>query len=35
MTYAGDVTSGGPSDQRDLPLMTIRKASVEAMANNV
>ena len=25
--YAGDLTSGGPSDQRDLPLMTIRKVS--------
>jgi glyoxylase-like metal-dependent hydrolase (beta-lactamase superfamily II) len=35
MTYAGDVTSGGPSDLRDLPLLTIRKASVGAMANNV
>lgn len=35
MTYSGDVTSGGPSDQRDLPLLTIRKASVGAMANNV
>jgi len=27
MTYAGDVTSGGPSDQHDLPPMTIRKVS--------
>jgi glyoxylase-like metal-dependent hydrolase (beta-lactamase superfamily II) len=35
MTYAGDVTSGGPSDQRNLPLLTIRKTSVGAMANNV
>jgi glyoxylase-like metal-dependent hydrolase (beta-lactamase superfamily II) len=35
MTYTGDVTSGGPSDQRDLPLLTIRKASVGAMSNNV
>ncbi|MHB8184877.1 MAG: MBL fold metallo-hydrolase [Dermatophilaceae bacterium] len=35
MNYTGDVTSGGPSDQRDLPLLTIRKASVAAMANNV
>jgi glyoxylase-like metal-dependent hydrolase (beta-lactamase superfamily II) len=35
MTYAGDVTSGGPSDQRDLTLLTIRKASVGTMANNV
>ncbi len=35
MTYTGDVASGGPSDQRDLPLLTIRKASVGAMDNNV
>ncbi|MEO6142754.1 MAG: MBL fold metallo-hydrolase [Dermatophilaceae bacterium] len=35
MTYAGEVTSGGPSDQRDLQLLTIRKASVGTMANNV
>lgn len=35
MSYTGDVTSGGASDQRDLPLLTIRKASVGAMANNV
>lgn len=35
MTYSGDVTSGGPSDRRDLRLLTIRKASVGAMANNV
>jgi glyoxylase-like metal-dependent hydrolase (beta-lactamase superfamily II) len=35
MTYIGDVTSGGPSDQCDLPQLTIRKASVGAMANNV
>ena len=35
MTYAGDVTSGGPSDRRDLQLLTIRKASVGTMANNV
>jgi glyoxylase-like metal-dependent hydrolase (beta-lactamase superfamily II) len=35
MTYTGDVVSGGPSDQRDLPLLTIRKASVGTMANNV
>jgi len=34
-TYTGDVVSGGPSDQRDLPLLTIRKASVGTMANNV
>ena len=35
MRYSGDVAAGGPSDQRDLPLLTIRKASVGAMANNV
>lgn len=35
MTYAGDVTSGAPSDRRDLELLTIRKASVGTMANNV
>jgi glyoxylase-like metal-dependent hydrolase (beta-lactamase superfamily II) len=35
MTYTGDVASGGPSDQRDLALLTIRKASVGTMANNV
>ncbi len=35
MTYNGDVSSGGPSDRRDLPRLTIRKASVGTMANNV
>ena len=35
MKYTGDVVAGGASDQRDLPLLTIRKASVSAMANNV
>jgi glyoxylase-like metal-dependent hydrolase (beta-lactamase superfamily II) len=35
MTYTGDVVSGGPSDRRNLPLLTIRKASVGTMANNV
>lgn len=35
MTYTGDVTVGGASDQRDLPLLTVRKASVSEMANNV
>lgn len=35
MTYSGVVVSGGPSDQRDLLLLTIRKASVGSMANNV
>jgi glyoxylase-like metal-dependent hydrolase (beta-lactamase superfamily II) len=34
MTYTGDVVPGGPSDRRDLPLLTIRKASVSAMSNN-
>jgi glyoxylase-like metal-dependent hydrolase (beta-lactamase superfamily II) len=35
MTYSGDVTSGGSSDQRTLARLSIRKASVGAMANNV
>ena len=35
MDYTGHVTAGGPCDQRDLPLLTIRKASVSQMANNV
>ena len=35
MTYTGEVSPGGPTDQRDLPLLTIRKASVSAMSNNV
>ena len=35
MTYTGDVVSGGPSEQRDLPQLTIRKVSVGTMANNV
>ena len=35
MNYTGEVSSGGPSDQRDLPLLTIRKAGVSAMSNNV
>lgn len=35
MTYTGDVVPGGPTDRRDLQLLTIRKASVSAMANNV
>jgi glyoxylase-like metal-dependent hydrolase (beta-lactamase superfamily II) len=35
MTYTGDVVTGGPSDRRDLALLTIRKASVGTMANNV
>ncbi len=33
--YTGDVVPGGPSDRRDLPKLTIRKASVGTMANNV
>src|SRR5665647_3583276 len=35
MQYTGDVFAGGDSDQRDLPLLTIRKASVGEMSNNV
>jgi glyoxylase-like metal-dependent hydrolase (beta-lactamase superfamily II) len=35
MTYTGDVAAGGPTDRRDLPGLTIRKASVGTMANNV
>jgi glyoxylase-like metal-dependent hydrolase (beta-lactamase superfamily II) len=35
MQYTGDVSAGGGSDQRDLPLLTIRKASVGEMSNNV
>lgn len=35
MNYDGNVTPGGASDQLDLPLLTIRKASVGAMANNI
>jgi len=35
MNYTGDVTPGGATDQRDLPLLTIRKVSVGAMSNNV
>ena len=35
MTYTGDVVPGGPTDRRDLPRLTIRKASVGTMANNV
>jgi glyoxylase-like metal-dependent hydrolase (beta-lactamase superfamily II) len=35
MTYTGNVVSGGPTDRRDLPRLTIRKASVGTMANNV
>ena len=35
MTYTGDVTPDGPSDVRELPLLTIRKAGVGCMSNNV
>jgi glyoxylase-like metal-dependent hydrolase (beta-lactamase superfamily II) len=35
VTYSGDVAAGGPSDQRTLARLSIRKASVGAMANNV
>jgi glyoxylase-like metal-dependent hydrolase (beta-lactamase superfamily II) len=34
MTYIGEVSPGGPSDVRELPEATIRKASVSAMDNN-
>ncbi|MBO3129506.1 MBL fold metallo-hydrolase [Dermatophilus congolensis] len=33
--YTGEVVSGGPSDVRDLGTLTIRKASVGPMNNNV
>ncbi|HEX7536220.1 MAG TPA: MBL fold metallo-hydrolase [Dermatophilaceae bacterium] len=35
MSYSGDVVSGGPSDRRELGLLTIHKACVGTMANNV
>lgn len=35
MTYTGQVTAGGPSDVRELDGLTIRKASVGPMDNNV
>jgi len=35
MRYSGEVVAGGPSDQRNLSLLSIRKACVGAMANNV
>jgi len=35
MTYTGNVTSDGTSDLRELPLLTIRKAEVGELANNV
>ncbi len=34
MSYSGEVAAGGPSDVRELPDATIRKASVSAMDNN-
>ncbi|WP_040160967.1 MBL fold metallo-hydrolase [Mobilicoccus massiliensis] len=34
-TYTGDVTPGGPSDVRDLGVLTLRKVSVGSMDNNV
>ena len=34
MTYTGDVTPGGPADDRDLGHLTITKASVGLMDNN-
>lgn len=33
--YTGDVAPGGPSDVRELPHLTIRKAAVSSMHNNV
>jgi glyoxylase-like metal-dependent hydrolase (beta-lactamase superfamily II) len=35
VTYTGNVLPGGPSDQRELPGLTIRKVSVGTMDNNV
>src|SRR5664280_2157039 len=35
MDYTGDVIPEGPSAQRNLPRLTIRRASVGTMANNV
>jgi len=34
MTYTGNVRPGGPSDVRELPGLTIRKASVSPQDNN-
>jgi glyoxylase-like metal-dependent hydrolase (beta-lactamase superfamily II) len=34
MTYTGDVTTGGPADERELAGLTIRKLSVGPMDNN-
>ena len=35
VAYTGSVTPGGPAQVRDLPELTIRKASVSSMDNNV
>jgi glyoxylase-like metal-dependent hydrolase (beta-lactamase superfamily II) len=35
MTYTGDVVTDGPSDRRDLHLLTVRKTVVGTLANNV
>ncbi len=35
MSYSGSVQPGGPSDVRELGALTIRKASVSSMDNNV
>ena len=35
VAYTGSVTPGGPAQVRDLPDLTIRKASVSSMDNNV
>jgi glyoxylase-like metal-dependent hydrolase (beta-lactamase superfamily II) len=35
VAYSGVVAAGGPSDQRPLARLSIRKASVGALANNV
>lgn len=35
MSYHGDVTPGGMSDVRELDRLTIRKAAVSSMSNNV
>lgn len=35
MEYSGDVSPGAATDRRDLPMLTIRKACIGMMANNV
>jgi glyoxylase-like metal-dependent hydrolase (beta-lactamase superfamily II) len=35
VTYTGDVATDGPSDQRDLALLTVRKTVVGTLSNNV